>query len=156
MKTRLTNNYLDLINHVETELTKSRSANSEVIFSVLPSLGSGHFSIQLIEADKPYLLVRQWNQDLGQSIQLGIYNLDSVIINEKEIQLADDDLSMLRNIKKSNIEIKDLSRIIVDGVYFRLTIGGQDFDWGTSDQISIELKEVLNKMLIMAGLQHKL
>lgn len=151
MSTRLTNKYLDFISHVETELTKPFSGDSEFIFTVFPSLGSGHFSIQLIEADEPFLLVRQWSQDLGEGGRLGIYNLDSIIIDENRVLVSSDDLSAIRAIKTFDVQIKDLNSIILDGVDFSLIVRGQRFRWKTDSQISADLKALFKKIVELAG-----
>ena len=155
MSTRLTNKYLDFISHVETELTKPFSAASEIIFAVFPSLGSGHFSIQLIETDEPFLLVRQWSQDLGEGGRLGIYNLDSITIDENQVLVSSDNLSAIRKIKTTDIEIKDSKEIILDGVDFGLIVRGQRFRWRTDSQISADLKGLLEKMVEVVGLQQE-
>ena len=126
MKTRLTNKYLDFVREVETELTKPFSIDSEVIFLVFPSLGSGHFSIQLVETQTPFLIVRKWNQDLGESHQLGIYNLDNVRVDEDRVEISAGDLLTLRNIKTVDKGVKELNGIILDGVDFKLIVRGQE------------------------------
>jgi hypothetical protein len=152
MSTRLTNNYLDFVSHVQTELANPFSADSEIIFAVFPSLGSGHFSIQLIETDEPFLFVRQWRQDLGEGGRLGIYNLDSIKIDEHRVVVSTDDFYAIRNIKTLNIQITDLNEIILDGVDFELIVRKQIFRWRKASQISVELKGLLEKMVDMAGL----
>jgi hypothetical protein len=156
MKTRLTSKYSEYINCIEAELTTPFSIDSNVIFSILPSMGSGHFSIQLIEAGRPFLLVRHWNQDPGQNIPLGIFNLDNIKIDEDQVEISADDISILRNIKTIDIEIKDLDGIILDGIDFKLIVNGQQFQWRASEQITMELQQLLSKMIDLAGLQQRL
>jgi hypothetical protein len=67
---------------------------------------------------------------------LGTYNLDSVIIDENQTLVSSDDLSAIRNIKRFDIQIKDLNEIILDGVEFVLIVRGQRFQWRTDSQIS--------------------
>jgi hypothetical protein len=83
---RLTNKYSDFVKHVESELSKPFSSDTRVVFSVFPALGSGLFSVQLVEEANSCVLVRQWNQDLGDSYQLGIYKLDNVKIEEEKLR----------------------------------------------------------------------
>lgn len=156
MKTRLTNKYLDLVSEVEKELIEPFSIDSEIIFIVFPSLGCGHFSIQLVEDQKPFLIVRRWNQDLGEGHQLGIYNLDNVRVDENRVEISRDDLLTLRNINSVEKGVKESNGIVLDGVDFKLIVRGQGIHWRTSEQISNELTELLNKMVSMAGLQQKL
>jgi len=156
MKPRLTNKYLDLVSEVERELMKPFSIDSEVIFLVFPSLGYGHFSIQLVETQSPFLITRRWNQDLGESHQLGIYNLDNVRVDEDRVEISGGDLLTLGNIKTVDKGVKELNGIVLDGVDFKLIVRGQEIHWRTSEQISIELTGLLNKMVSMAGLQQQL
>lgn len=154
MKTQLTNNHLDFAKHIEGELSKPFSANSLVVFSVFPSLGSGHFSIQVIVEDSPFLLVRQWDQDLGESYQLGIYNLDNVKINEERIKLSNKDLQAIQELAGADIAVKELKGMILDGVDFELAICRQGktkvYHWRTEEQISIETKALIEKLVDMA------
>ena len=159
MKTRLTNKYLDFVKHVEGELSKPFSAYTRVVFSVFPALGSGHFSIQLVEEANSFVLVRQWNQDLGDSYQLGIYNLDNVKIDEKKLSISDKDLRTIIDLAKTDIVVKNLEAIILDGVDFELKIMAVEkteaHHWRTEEQISTKTKELVKKLVDVASLQQR-
>lgn len=119
-------------------------------------LGSGHFSIQLVELETAFLLVRQWNQNLGQNTPLGIYNLNHITIEEKQIILSTNELSTLKKIKSARKKVKSLNSIILDGIDFILIVSGQEIHWKTSEQITVTLKKLLNKMIALAKLQTKI
>jgi hypothetical protein len=157
MKTRLTNKYLDFVEHVESELSKPFSFDTRVVFSVFPALGSGHFSVQIVQEANPFVLVRQWNQDLRYSYQLGIYNLDNVKIEEEILGISDKDLRTIIDLAKADIEVKDLETIILDGVDFELKIKEVEktevYHWRTEEQISTKTNELVKKLVDVAGLQ---
>jgi len=157
MKTRLTNNYLDFVKHIEVELSKPFSAESRIVFSMFPALNTGHFSIQLIDGDSPFLLVKQWIQDLHDSYQRGLYNLDNVRIWEQRISISDKDLLTIRSLAEASIEIKELDGIIIDGVEFELRINipgkANIYRWQTDRQISNGIKELTKKLVDIAGLR---
>jgi hypothetical protein len=159
MKTRLTNNYLDFTEHIQRDLSKPFSTDSCVVFSVFPSLGTGHFSVQLVDTTNPFLLVRQWNQDLRDSYRLGIYNLNNVKIEEKKLSVTDEDLFTIRDLIHAGIEVKESEAIILDGVDFKLRITGPkttgNYHWRTREQISNNTMDLIEKLVDMAGLKHK-
>jgi len=156
MKTRLTNNHLDFVKHIEGELAKPFSPDSIIVFSVFPSLGSGHFSVQVIVGDYPFLLVRQWDQDLAESYQLGIFNLDTIKINEERVNLSDIELKTIQELASVDMKIEELKGLILDGVDFKLSISRQGntkaYHWRTEEQISIETKGLIKKLVDVAGL----
>lgn len=158
MNTRLTNNHLDFVKHIEAELSRPFSANNFVVFSAFPSLGSGHFAIQVIAGDQPFLLVRHWEQDLGENYQLGIYNLDNVKIDEGRVNLSDKDLYAIQELASLDIKVEPLEGIILDGVEFQLTICKQGktsvYHWRAEVQISTDTKRLIMKLVDMAGRQH--
>lgn len=160
MKTRLTNKYLELVEHIQRELLRPFSADSCVVFSVFPALGTGHFSIQLVDATSPFLLVRQWNQNLADSYQLGIYNLDNVKFDERKLSMSDKDLSIIRELIDSDIDVKETQVIILDGVDFELKVASENrtdiYHWRSEEQISSKTKALIKKLVDVAGLQQKL
>jgi hypothetical protein len=157
MKTRLTNKYLDFEEHIRNELSKPFSADSCVVFSAFPSLGTGHFSVQLVGNSNPFLLVRQWTQALGDSYPLGIYNLDNVKIDEKKINILDKDFFTICDLIHADLEVKESKAIILDGVDFELRVIGQGrtniYHWRTEEQISSKTKDLIEKLVDVAGLQ---
>jgi hypothetical protein len=159
MKTRLTNRYLDFVKHVESELSKPCSTDTRVVFSVFPAFGSGHFSVQIVEEANSFVLVRRWNQDLGDSYQLGIYNLGNVKIEEEKLSLSDKDLATIIDLVMGDIQIEDLKAIILDGVDYELKInsGGKTevHCWRMEEQISGRTKELVRKLVDVAGLQQR-
>jgi hypothetical protein len=160
MKTRLTNKYLEFVEHIKGELSKPFSTESCVVFSVFPALGTGHFSIQLVDATGRFLLVRQWNQDLADSYQLGIYNLDNVKLDERKLSISDKDLFIIRDLIHSDLDVKETQAIILDGVDFELRVTRENktdiYQWRTEEQISDKTKNLIKKLVDVAGLQHKL
>ncbi|NOS93074.1 MAG: hypothetical protein HOP30_14215 [Cyclobacteriaceae bacterium] len=157
MMTRLTNNHIEFAEHIRNELSKPFSMDSCVVFSAFPSLGTGHFSIQLVDNSNPFLLVRQWNQDLGDSYALGIYNLDNVKIDEKKIKILDQDLFTIRDLIHADLGVKELKAIILDGVDFELRVIRQGqtniYHWRTKAQISGKTNALIEKLVDVAGLQ---
>jgi hypothetical protein len=93
---------------------------------------------------------------LGQNAPLGIYNLNHITIEEKQIILSTNELSTLRKIKSARKKVKSLNSIILDGIDFRLIVSGQEIHWKTSEQITVTLKKLLNKMVETANLELKL
>ena len=156
MKSRLTNSYFDLVKQVECELSKPFSNNSLVVFSVFPSLGRGYFSIQVVEELIPFIVIRKWSQDLGDSSHLGIYNLDNLKIEEEKMNISDEDILSIRAITKTGMWVKDLSEIILDGVDFELRVTRpakvETYHWRIEEQISVEMKELVRKLIDIAGL----
>lgn len=160
MKTRLTNKYLEFVEHIQGELSKPFSADSCVVFSVFPALGTGHFSIQLVDATSPFLLVRQWNQNLADSYQLGIYNLDNVKLDERKLSMSDKDLFIIRDLIQSDIDVKETQAIFLDGVDFELRVARENktdiYHWRTEEQISDKIRTLIKRLVDVAGLQQKL
>ena len=157
---RLTNKYSDFVKHVESKLSNPFSSDTRVVFSVFPALGSGHFSVQIVEEENSFVLVRRWNQDLGDSYQLGIYNLDNVKIEEEKLSISDEDLRTIIDLVETNIEVKDLKSILLDGVDFELKVRAEEtfhvHHWRTDDQISTKTKELVRKLVDVAGLQQRI
>jgi hypothetical protein len=159
MKARLTNSYIEFVKHVEEELSTPQSANSRVFFSAFPSLGCGHFSIELVEEDCPFLLVKQWDQDLGESYHLGIYNLNNVKITEKKVSLSDKDFLIIQELVNTDIIVEILKKIVLDGADLKLRINRQDkieeFLWRTDEQISNVALALIKKFVNLADIKVK-
>lgn len=153
MKPELTTSANELIKRVESKLSIPFSDDWSLYFSIFPSLGTDHFSIQLIEEVIPFLIARQWKWDQDTSYPLGIhiYDLNSIHIVERKIPLSSSDYSLISEIKTTDIRTKELNGIVLDGEYFHLMIEGKEYHWRMRYQISKELSDLLNKLIELAG-----
>lgn len=156
---RLTNSSSEFIRWIEGELSRQFASDSIIFLVGFPSLGSGHFSIELLKANQPILLVRQWNQDIGFGYQLGIYNLSNVKISEERKNLSDGDLLIIQELIKADIKVEEPKGIILDGIDFRLKINYQgkitEFGWKLDEQISIKTKILIQRLIELAGIDVK-
>lgn len=155
----MTNSHIEFTKHVEGELSTLQSARSIIFFSVFPSLGCGHFSIELVEEDCPFLLVKQWDQDLGESYRSGIYHLNNVNISQKKVSLSNKDLLVIRELVETDIIVEKLKKIILDGADIKLRINRQDkieeFHWRTDEQISNRVLALIKKFVNLTGIKVK-
>lgn len=157
MKPKLTNNYLDFIKKVEIGLLKPFSTDTVIVFGRFPALGSGHLSVQLIKGEKSFLLTRRWDQDLGDSQRLGIYHLDNIVFEERVVSISETELKSILSLDKEDVEIANLTDIILDGVDYKLQFLDRsvikDFDWRLVKQLGTRTKEWLDRFVQTAGLQ---
>jgi hypothetical protein len=158
MKTRLTTDYSEYIKKVELKLMNPFSGDTRILYSMFPELGNGHFSIQLIEAKQPYILFRQWVQDLGESARLGVYHLQNISIEEKIINIPASDYHEMYALADSEIEISAMKGLMLDGANHYLVIFRQQprrFHWQDDGQIGAKTKELVSRLLDRVNAGHE-
>jgi hypothetical protein len=151
MKLELTTSGNELVKRVELKLSAPFSGKCTLFFAVFPSLGTDHFSIQLIESEIPFLVTRRWIVDFRNDYPLGVYNLNDIQIEEKQVQLSFAEYEKICEIIPTAIIIEDLKGIILDGEYFHLILDEKEYHWRMMYQISEELCNLLNKLMDLAG-----
>lgn len=153
MKTELTTNANELNKRVELKLSTLFSEKCTLFFSVFPSLGTNHFSIQYVKEEQPFLIVRQWkwNQKTAFPLGIHIYDLSNINIKEQKIPLSTGDYSFISDIQEMEIIIEELDGVMLDGDYFKLVISQQEYHWRMMHQVSKELQELLDKLVRLAG-----
>jgi hypothetical protein len=154
MKPALTTSGNEFMKRVASKLAIPHSDNCTLFFSVFPSLGTDHFSIQLIEEERPFLIARQWKWNQNTSYPLGvhIYDLNNIRIDERKIPVSSEDYTSISGIREMEIIVEELDGIMLDGNNVKLVIGQEEYCWHTDHQISTELQGLLNKLIDLAGI----
>ncbi len=155
MKSRITTDYLLFFKEVESRLNERFSTDSVLLYSALPTIGPGAYSIQVVQEQDPFLLVRRWDTEYMSNNQVsGIYRLDGIVMREDRIDLSQDNVDRLLDPRiLNNIAIRDHDSILLDGVIFGLSINtGQwtgTFSWDLPKQLNpttIQLIEMLHEL----------
>lgn len=149
MKPKLTTSGNEFMKSVESKLSTPFSEKCAVFFSIFPSLGTDHFSIQLIEEELPFLVARQWkwNQNTAYPLGVHIYDLNNIRIEEQKTVLSSEDYLIIAKIKEMEITVGELNGIMLDGERVQLIIGDREYTWNMSHQISPELQGLLDKLI---------
>ena len=153
MKPKLTTSTTHLINQVQLELTAPFSDRCTLLFAVKPAVGMGHFSIQLIEEESPFLIVREWRPDRQTSYPTGIFDLNDVYIGERRLVLLHADYAFIQGIKDLDRGVKKSEGIVLDGADYSLIVGDETIRWTLADQLSPELDAALSKLCALAGFE---
>ena len=152
MKPKLTTSGTALIRQVQLELNQPYSEKCSLLFSVCPALGIGHCSVQFIEEQTPFLIVREWRPERQELYPTGIYDLNTIYIAEKRIALSTTDSVFIRSIKNVDLKIEKSTNIMLDGASYTLVLDDQTIHWTLIDKLSPELQESLNKLIHVAGI----
>jgi hypothetical protein len=149
MKIRLTPHYSEYIKKVELKLTNPFSVDTRILYSMFPEKGNGHFSVQLIGSRQPCMILRRWTQDLSMNIELGIYQLNNISIDEKMIDISPSHYQEICSLSDSNMEVNDIKGIMTGGADHSLIIFRQPprkFHWKDDAQIGGTTKELVDRL----------
>ena len=156
MKPKFTTKGTELIRQVKAELFAPYSEKSSLLFTCFPALGLGNFSIQFIEENQPFLIVRQWRpENSSYSLGVHLYDLNNIYIGERRIALSEEDCSWIREIKNQDLSVQKSDGIMLDGVEYFLTLKGETVSWTLIDSVSTELGNALNNLCVLAGFSLK-
>ncbi len=155
------NNRLPVIfKEVESRLNERFSVDSVLLYSTLPAISSGAYSIQVVREQNPFLLVRRWDKEYMWDNQQvpGIYRLDGIIMREKGIDLSQDNVDRLLDPRMlNNIAINDHDRILLDGIIFGLSINTAQrigsFTWDLSEQLHHAASHLIGVLRELAGIE---
>ena len=103
----------------------------------------------LVQKDlsKRKLLYRKWAAANQKGIgYLGIFRLDTIKIEERDLRIPLNDLYEIQNILQSDIEIQELNSFILDGMDYQLIDFKKDehYQWKSEEQISKSLTKMIN------------
>ena len=83
--------------------------------------------------------------------------ITKLYFDEKKINILDKDFFTICDLIHADLEVKESKAIILDGVDFELRVIGQGrtniYHWRTEEQISSKTKDLIEKLVDVAGLQ---
>ncbi|WP_146250804.1 hypothetical protein [Nonlabens dokdonensis] len=76
---------------------------------------------------------------------LGVFNFDTIKINEKVVHISHNDISEIEHLLESNLTVNKTNRIILDGNDNELTDfeNQNNYSWKLDEEISSNLKELV-------------
>jgi len=157
---RITTDYLLFFKEVESRLNERFSTDSVLLYSELPTISPGAYSIQVVQQRNPFLLVRRWDTEYtGNNQQVrGIYRLDDIVMREEHIELSQDVMdSLLDPHILNSISINAHDHILLDGIIFGLTISTAQrtvsFNWDLPKQLNHPAIQLIGMLHELAGIE---
>ncbi len=158
MSGRITNNSYQYQLELKARFISPFNSDTRIIYSVFPAFYEGNYSLQLIDEDEPYILVRKWKQDISNSSHLGIYKPDDISFEETQINISKEQRDKLLEIAERKLIANGLETVMLDGVTFDLIIYGkenQKLTWQLPEQLNNQALKLTNQLeeLVFAHLE---
>jgi len=157
MKSRITTDYLLFFKEVENRLNQLFSSDSVLLYSALLTISPGAYSVQVVNEQNPFLLVRRWDTEYMSNNQVsGIYSLDGIVMREERIDLSQNNVNKLLDPRiLNNIAISDHNKILLGGVRFYLAFCTKNqsntYSWQLSEQLNKAVQELIGTVHGLAG-----
>ena len=138
---------------VKNRLVENKHKNWKPLWSYiemtqLPSYGYSLILILKENTSKRKLLYREWRNNLNLENQIGIFNLDRIIIDEYELQFQLNEIFEIQELTSRQINILDEKFIILDGYIkeFKDYKWGKELNWNIDEQVNDNLKRLVDKI----------
>lgn len=146
---RITNNRDAYFKKIRDLLSKKHSEKTQLVFTVFPAFHEGSYSIQLINGERPYLLLKLPSIILDNIGDLGIYSMNDIVMAEKIIKLSAEEFSDLSKALSGNLIVKERKTVVLDGVSFSLTLFGEEpktLEWMLDERPNEEVSSIVNRL----------
>jgi hypothetical protein len=90
-------------------------------------------------------IYRKWNQsEQNEKNDLGIFSLDKIKINEKELSISLNRIFEIQNLLDSDLTLNKAKGIVLDGVIFKLTDfkTKRKYNWKLDEEMNSNLKQL--------------
>lgn len=151
---RRTTDNIKFTDKIKSDLESTVDNSTRLILTIFPALSYDRHSIHFIKTNNPHLIIKTWDSKTdNEKFQLGVYNLDYLAINKRQVALTADQVIQLDNLIAADLKVDKLDGFILDGInYFLKITDDKNFEWQDKNQLNKNLADLFDKLCALANL----